>query len=97
MRYRGHTLTTHYLPGADFRITAEGKTVDRKPTSKDIDYVRSVPDDGGTAVNSSSIKEAKEFIRHLERHDQNAGSPGAASEVSSPVDPVAPRRPRMRR
>lgn len=97
MRYRGHTLTTHYLPGADFKITSAGSVEPRKPTSKDIDYVRAEPDDGGTAVNSSSIEEAKEFIRSLERHDVKPVQAVAAPLATPAGSPEAPRRTRIRR
>jgi len=58
MRYKGYTLENHYLPGSTFRIK-DGRVINRKPTLKDIDYVRATPDDGGHALNCANMSEAK--------------------------------------
>lgn len=68
MRFRNHTLEIHYLPGSSFRII-NGKIYPRKPTLHDIDYVRAIPDDGGTAVNFKSVSEAKQFILNLDKRE----------------------------
>lgn len=61
MRYKQHTIEAFYLPGSDFKMV-NGCVVARKPTSKDIDYVRITPDDGRPPYNCSSFKEAKADI-----------------------------------
>lgn len=65
MKYRGYELEIVYLPGANFRVTDNGRVVNRTPTTKDIDHVR-VTTPYGHRFNESSIKEAKIVITKLE-------------------------------
>ena len=63
MRYKGHTLETHYLPGATFRIK-DGEVLPRTPKKEDIDFVRVIPDDGSRALNCKNMAEAKAWVNH---------------------------------
>lgn len=38
MKYRGFVLQPEYFIGSDYRVLADGRVVDRKPTRKDIEY-----------------------------------------------------------
>lgn len=64
MKYRGYTLTRHYLPGSDFKLV-HGMVKPRTPTKADLDYVR-VETPWGFKFNESTIKLAKQAIDKLE-------------------------------
>lgn len=38
MKYRGFVIQAVYLCGSDFTVKDDGRVVNRKPTSKDVDY-----------------------------------------------------------
>ena len=64
MRYKGYVLEVTYVVGSTFRFLKDGRCVDRKPTSKDIEgydiYDPFHP--GGRAGGEATLKEAKARI-----------------------------------
>lgn len=42
MKYRGYEILPVYFTGSNCRFFADGRCVDRKPTSKDVEYYRVV-------------------------------------------------------
>lgn len=61
MYYKGYKIEPQYLPGSDFRILADGRVVDKKPTDVDFYYVIETIT-GWRHANCKSIQEAKEMI-----------------------------------
>lgn len=64
MKYRGYTLTSHYLPGSNFKIV-RSMVKPRALTKADLDYVR-VETPWGFKFNELTIKLAKQAIDKLE-------------------------------
>ncbi len=38
MKYKGFVISPSYFIGGTFRITKDGRVINRKPTNKDIEY-----------------------------------------------------------
>ncbi len=64
MKYKGFIIEPVYMAGSDFRITSDGRAVDRKPTSKDIEFYEILDpmEDMECWIAKDSIKECKETI-----------------------------------
>jgi hypothetical protein len=67
MKYRGFIITPSYVVGSTFRIKTDGSVVDRKPTSKDVEYyeIYEKDDPNNQFGCEFSIKEAKEWIDYV--------------------------------